>query len=113
MGSMEKVLDRVLNVQRDTMFEGFSQLAENLGRNPGGPRPNSKLNSTIKVEPRMPWPEFGDKNKNPEEADNFIRQFESICRMANNGAGMRYEDMVYTIGNCLKGNRKMLYDNII
>ena len=61
----------------------------------------------------MPWPEFGDKNKNPEEADNFIRQFEGICRMANNGAGMRYEDMVHTIGNCLKGNRNMLFDNII
>ena len=113
MGSMERVLDRVLNAQRDSMVEGFSQIAENMGRHPGGPRHGHKLNSTIKVEPRMPWPEFGDNNKNPEEADNFIRQFESICRMANNGAGMRFEDMVYTIGNCLKGNRKMLYDNIL
>merc|ERR1712115_228304 len=61
----------------------------------------------------MTWPEFGDKNKNPEEAENFIRTFEGICRMANNGAGMRYDDMVHTIGNCLKGNRKMLFDNIV
>ena len=70
-------------------------------------------NSTIKVEPKMPWPEFGDRHKDPQEAEDFIRSFESICRMANNGNGMRPEEMVYTIGNCLKGNRKLLFDNIM
>ena len=112
-GTMEKVLNRVLEAQRDTMMDGFTQLSDSLGRAGAGPRNNGKLTSTIKVEPRMAWPEFGDKNRNPEEAENFIRQFEGICRMANNGTGMRYEDMVYTIGNCLKGNRKMLFDNIV
>ena len=95
---------------RDSVIDGLTQIAESLGRGGGGVRDNGTLNSTINVEPRMPWPEFGDKNKNPEEADNFIRQFEGICRMANNGAGMRSEDMVHTLGNCLKGNRKILYD---
>ena len=112
-GTMEKVLDRVLNAQRDTMIEGFTQLTDSLGRAGANARQGGKLTSTIKVEPRMAWPEFGDKNKDPEEAENFVRQFESICRMANNGTGMRYEDMVYTIGNCLKGNRTMLFDNIV
>ena len=110
---MEKVLDRVLNAQRDSMMEGFTQLSDSLGRAGASTRNTGKLTSTIKVEPRMAWPEFGDKNRNPEEAENFIRQFEGICRMANNGTGMRYEDMVHTIGNRLKGNRNMLFDNIV
>ena len=96
-GVMEQVLSRVLTSQQSQMQDGLSQLAESIGRGPGTTGRRGKLSSTIKVEPRMPWPEFSDKNKNPEDAENFVKQFEAICRMANNGEGMRHEDMVYTI----------------
>ena len=71
------------------------------------------MNSTIKVEPRMAWPELGSGSGKPEEAEDFIRSFESMCKLANNGRGMPASDMVLTIGNCLKKGRKLTYDNII
>ena len=114
MGNMAQVINDVMGNQRDAMMEGFSALADSLrGGGQGGGKGFGTRNSTIKVEPKMPWPEFGDRHKDPQEAEDFIRAFESICRMANNGHGMRPEEMVYTIGNCLKGNRKLLFDNIM
>ena len=71
------------------------------------------MNSTIKVEPRLASPELGADTGKPEEAEDFIRSFESMCRLANNGRGMMPSDMVMTIGNCLKKGRKTMYDNIV
>ena len=82
-GTLERVLDRVMGNQRDSMVYGFSHIEESLGRGAGGGRTGGRLDSTINVEPRMPWPEFGDKHKSPQETEDFVRQFESICRMAN------------------------------
>ena len=42
----------------------------------------------IKVEPKMSWPSLGDRQKNPQDAEDFVRAFESICKMANNARGM-------------------------
>ena len=60
------------------------------------------MNSTIKVGPWMAWPVSGSDSGKPEEAEDFIRSFESMCNLANNGRGMPASDMVMTIGNCLK-----------
>ena len=69
----------------------------------GGVGPNGqRMQSTIKVEPRLAWPELGADTGKPDEAEDFIRSFESMCRLANNGQGMNPSDMVMTIGNCLK-----------
>ena len=65
------------------------------------------MNSTIKVEPRLAWPELGADSGKPDEAEDFIRSFESMCRLANNGRGMNPSDMVMTIGNCLKKGREL------
>ena len=70
------------------------------------------MNSTIKVEPRMAWPELGSDTGKPEEAKDFLRSFESMCGLANNSKGMPPNDMVVTIGNCLKKGRKIMYDNV-
>ena len=100
MSTMAAVLNQVMGNQRESMMEGFSQIAESLGRGTGGGKGGGRLNSTIKVEPKMPWPEFGDCQTSPQEAGDFLRQFESICRIANNGNGMRSEKLVYAPGNC-------------
>ena len=104
LGNMAQMVTNIMGSQREAMMEGFTALAETMGRTGPGNGKNGRVNSTIKVEPKMPWPEFGDRHKDPQEAEDFIRSFEAICQMANNGNGMRFEEMVYTLGNCLKGN---------
>ena len=36
-----------------------------------------------------------------------------MCNMVNNGQGMEASEMLATLGNCLKGSRKTIYDNIV
>ena len=94
--------------------DAVREVAGSMGRSEGeGGSNGERMNSTIKVEPRLAWPELGTDTGNPEEAEDFIRSFESMCRLANNGQGMMPSDMVMTIGNCLKKGRKLTYDNII
>ena len=56
------------------------------------------MNSTIKMEPKLSWPELGNDTGKPQEADDFIRAFEAICNLANNGQGMKPMERVVTIG---------------
>ena len=113
-GNLERVLTQVLAQSTETFSEALREVSQVATgpRQHGGPN-GERQNSTIKVEPRVPWPELGNDTGKPEEAEDFSRNFESICNMANNGKGMPEMDMVMTIGNCLKRNRKLAYDSII
>ena len=62
----------------------------------------------MKVEPKMSWPTLGGRQKNPQDAEEFVRAFESICKMANNARGMNELEMVATMSICLTSTRKLL-----
>lgn len=79
--SLVKALGTVMDAQQNTTVEGLEGIAEALHARESPPsdsgRPG-KLNSTIKVEPQ----------KNPQDAEEFVRGFESICKMASNAGGI-------------------------
>ena len=58
-------------------------------------------------------PTLGDKQNNPQDAEEFVRAFESICKIANNARGMNDLEMVVTLANCLTRTRKLLYESVI
>ena len=92
-----------------------SRLMETLldvERNPNVGKKN--LTSTIKIAPKVSWPELGDRRDGSgKEAEEFLEKFEDICHLANDGFGMKSREMLIAMGNCLKGSRKLIYDNII
>ena len=108
---MEAMLTRVLGNTTEMFTSALQGVVSS--RQGGSQGDSQKVNSTIKIEPKLAWPELGNDTGNPQEAENFIKAFEAICNLANNGHGMKPLERVMTIGNCLKKGRKLIYDNII
>ena len=75
------VLERILDNDRAAVVESVERIVDRLGgqRGGGGGGP------TIRVEPKMIWPERSDQNNDPWGARDFARAFEGICNMANIG----------------------------
>ena len=113
MAAFGSMLECVLEGQRTAVVESVERIADQLGSQKSGGSVRPKVNSTIRVEPKMTWPELGDRRRSPEEAEDFVRAFEGICQMANNIEGMMPAEIVRAPGNCLKGNWKMIYENVM
>ena len=71
-----------------------------------------QANSTIRVEPKVHWPHFGDGGPGGNEVEEFYEKFEDICGLANNGQGMADKEMLVALKSCLHGSRRMIFDNI-
>ena len=83
-------------------------LAEVIKRN-NAPR----LQSTIKVEPRVQWPKLTDDTGGGREVEEFYEKFEGIVMLANNGQGMPDKEMLIALKQCISGSRLLIYDNVM
>jgi len=69
--------------------------------------------STIRVEPKVYWPKFGDDGPGGNEVEDFYEKFEDICSLANNSQGMSDKEMLVALKSCLHGSRRRIYDNVM
>jgi hypothetical protein len=69
--------------------------------------------STIKVEPKVYWPRFGDDGPGGNEVEEFYEKPEDICSLANNGQGMSDKEMLVAMKSCLHGSRRKIYENVM
>ena len=60
----------------------------------------------------MPWPELGDKNRTPQDAEHFVRSRAAMCDVANDGDGAPAIEMVAMLANCRKGRCRSTCDTI-
>ena len=71
-----------------------------------------KVGSTIKVEPRVKWPELHDSHNGGRDVIKFFEDFEKLVNLMNNAKGMTAVEKVVTLQICLHGSRKKIFDNI-
>ena len=80
------------------MEKQTEMLAEAVQRN--APR----LQSTIKVEPRVRWPKLSDDNCGGREVEEFYDKFGGLVLLANNGQGMPDKEMLIALKQCISGS---------
>ena len=95
------------------VLERQTEILTQLMDKPDKPYEKRHKASTFKVEPRLPFPNYGDDGSGGREAEDFFEKFEDITSLANDGDGMSDKEMVMTLRLCLKGSRKTIYENIL
>ena len=61
-----------------------------------------KVPSTIKVQPHVSWPKFGDKSEmGTQEVKEFFEKFEELTSLANDGEGMSAHEKLIALSNSL------------
>ena len=76
------------------------------------PKEQKKIRSTIKIEPRVSWPTYGDDGPGGREVEEFYEKLEDITGLANDGDGASDREMNVSLRMCLQGSRKTIHDNI-
>jgi hypothetical protein len=68
--------------------------------------------SSISVKPQIDWPTLKDDDDN-FGIGGFFKDLEEIFAIDNSGKGMGHTERLVCLRMCLKGTRKLVYDNIV
>ena len=71
-----------------------------------------KLNSTIRVEPRVKWPLLDDTSQGGRDSYDFFEAFEGLTGLANNAQGLNNPERLVALRGYLHGSRRRVFDII-
>ena len=72
----------------------------------------SVKSSSISVKPQIEWPTLKDEDDN-SGISGFFKDLEEIFAIDNSGKGMGHTERLVCLRMCLKGTRKLVYDNVV
>jgi len=73
------MLAQVMEKHLDAQNELMQAIVDNTNR------PQKAPGSTIRVEPKIVWPKFGDQDHGGQYVEEFYEKFEEVCGLANEG----------------------------
>jgi len=105
--------------QRERYFDRQAESLEKMAsaviklvdqRGPGPKEDKDERTGVIRVNPVIRWPTLGDRDN---DVDNFLEEFTSMTGLANDGRGMKVSEMLLTLGSCLEGSKKLVYQHLM
>jgi hypothetical protein len=105
---MGNFFERLLDGQKE-----FLETVKNSNQNRKSGQGEDHLAQTFRIQPTVTWQRLDDSTTGPTAAEDYFKQFESLCSLANTGKGMRKAEMLIALQQTLGGSRKTIFENVM
>ena len=97
----------------EKMLESQRQFPETVKELKPKARSEDHLAQKFRIQPTVKWERLDDNTHGPAAAEDYFKQFESLCCLANTGKGMRKAEMLIALHQTFGGSRKTIFENVV